>query len=55
MAALRARDFVVPDDVQYVAFLVLNHRIILTPEAEMEGLDAHLIIKDIIKKIEVPR
>jgi MoxR-like ATPase len=55
MAALRARDFVVPDDVQYVAFHVLNHRIILTPEAEMEGLDAHLIIKDIIKKIEVPR
>lgn len=55
MAALRARDFVVPDDVQYVAFHILNHRIILTPEAEMEGLDAHLIIKDIIKKIEVPR
>lgn len=55
MAAIRSRDFVVPDDVQYVAFHVLNHRIILTPEAEMEGLDANLIIKDIIKKIEVPR
>ncbi|MBL4704775.1 MAG: MoxR family ATPase [Flavobacteriales bacterium] len=55
LAAMRSRDFVVPDDVQYVAFHVLNHRIILTPEAEMEGMTAQHIIQEIIQKIEVPR
>ena len=55
IAAMRGRDFVVPDDVQYVAFHVLNHRIILTPEAEMEGMDASIIIQEIIQKVEVPR
>lgn len=55
IAAMRGRDFVVPDDVQYVAYHVLNHRIILTPEAEMEGLTASDIVQEIIQKIEVPR
>ncbi len=55
LAALRGRDFVVPDDVQFLAFHVLNHRIIPTPEAEMEGITAENIIQEIIQKIEVPR
>ena len=55
IAAMKGRDFVIPDDVQYVAFHVLNHRIILTPEAEMEGMDASIIIQEIIQKVEVPR
>ncbi|MDX1941766.1 MAG: MoxR family ATPase [Saprospiraceae bacterium] len=55
MAALYGRDFVTPDDIQYVAYPVLNHRIILTPEREMEGYDTKDVIKDIIQKIEVPR
>lgn len=55
MAALAGRDFVTPDDIQYVAYPVLNHRIILTPEREMEGFDTREVIKEIIKKIEVPR
>ena len=55
IAAMRGRDFVIPDDVQYVAFHVLNHRIILTPEAEMEGMDASVVIQEIIQKVEVPR
>jgi MoxR-like ATPase len=55
IAAMNGRDFVTPDDIQYVAFPVLNHRIILTPEREMEGYAARDVIDDIIKKIEVPR
>jgi len=55
IAAMRSRDFVVPDDIQYVAYHVLNHRIILTPEAEMEGMTPQHIIQEIIQKIEVPR
>jgi MoxR-like ATPase len=55
MAAIRGRDFVTPDDIQKVAYPVLNHRIILTPEREIEGIDAVDVIKEIIHKIEVPR
>lgn len=55
MAAMRGRDFIVPDDIQEVAHHVLNHRIILTPEAEMEGLTTKTVVEEIIHKIEVPR
>jgi MoxR-like ATPase len=55
MAAIRGRDFITPDDIQYVAPHVLNHRIILTPEAEMEGVKALDLVSEIIKDIEVPR
>lgn len=55
IAAINGRDFVVPDDVRYVAEPVLNHRIILSPEREMEGVEIEEVINDIVKKIEVPR
>ncbi len=55
IAAMNGRDFVIPEDIQYVAYPVLNHRIMLTPEREMEGYSTEDVIKDIIKKIEVPR
>lgn len=54
-AAMRGRDFVTPDDVIAIAAPVLRHRIILTPEKEMEGGTADEIIEGILKKIEVPR
>ena len=41
------RDFVTPDDIQYVSEPVLNHRIILTPETEMEGITAEDVIAEI--------
>jgi MoxR-like ATPase len=55
IAAMNGRDFVIPEDIQYVAYPVLNHRIILTPEREMEGFSTRDVIKEIVKKIEVPR
>ncbi len=55
IAAMNGRDFVIPEDIQYVAYPVLNHRIMLTPEREMEGYSTEDVIKDIVKKIEVPR
>ena len=55
IAAMNGRDFVTPDDIRVVAYPVLNHRIILTPEREMEGYTTKDIVEDIIKKIEVPR
>lgn len=55
MAAISGRDFVIPDDVRAVSSAVLNHRIIPSPEKEMEGITAHDITQQIIQKIEVPR
>jgi MoxR-like ATPase len=55
IAAINGREFVTPDDVVKVLHPVLCHRIILTPEKEMEGGTAADVIKDITKKIEVPR
>jgi MoxR-like ATPase len=54
-AAIKGRDFVTPDDIKEMAPPVLRHRIILTPEKEMEGLTADDLIDSILKTIEVPR
>ncbi len=54
-AVMAGRDFIIPDDIQFVAPHVLNHRMILTPDAEMEGVTAFTVISDIIKTLEVPR
>jgi len=55
LAALRGRDFVTPEDIQYLAPAVLRHRILLTPEREMEGTTTDEVVKQIIQAIEVPR
>jgi MoxR-like ATPase len=55
MAILRGRDFVSPDDIQFVAKHVLNHRLILTAEAEMDGLSTELVLESILQNLEVPR
>lgn len=55
IAAMKGRDFVTPDDIKFVATPVLKHRVMLTPEKEMEGLTTKEVIKQIIEKIEVPR
>jgi MoxR-like ATPase len=54
-AAIQDRDFVTPEDIIAVAGPVLAHRILLSPEKEMEGLTTSDIVNQIIKKIEVPR
>lgn len=53
-AALAGRDFVTPDDVVQMAPPVLAHRILLSPEMEMEGAPATDIIREIVSKVEVP-
>lgn len=54
-AAIMGRDFVTPDDIKYIATAVMRHRIILTPEREMEGLTADRAVAQILENIEVPR
>jgi len=55
LAAISGRDFVTPDDIRLVTYPVLTHRIIVTPDREMEGIEPEDVIKSIIEKIEVPR
>lgn len=55
VAAMAGRNFVTPDDIRYVSYPVLNHRVILTPEREMEGYTTREVLDDIVKKLEVPR
>lgn len=54
-AAIQGRDFVTPEDVKSMAIPVIRHRVIITPEKEMEGLSSDEVTKQIIDKIEVPR
>ncbi len=54
-AMINGRDFINPEDIKFVALPVLRHRIILSPEKEMEGVSADEIVKQIVDKIEVPR
>lgn len=54
-AALQGRNFVTPDDIKMVALPVYRHRLILKPEAMLEGLDADAVITRILNAIDVPR
>ena len=54
-AAIKGRDFVNPEDVIEMAIPVMRHRIILTPEKEMEGIAADELISTIIGSIQIPR
>ena len=55
LAAMRGRDFITPEDIIYVTPAVLRHRIVLSPENEMEGASTDDVIAQIIQSIEVPR
>ncbi len=54
-AAIRGRDFVTPEDIKEATIPVLQHRVIVTPEREMEGISSIEIIKQIIESVEIPR
>jgi MoxR-like ATPase len=55
MAGIRGRGFVLPEDILEVVPAVLRHRIILTPEKEMEGITPEEMIRKLVEKVEVPR
>ena len=54
-AAIHGRDFVTPEDIRQITVPVLRHRIIITPEREMEGITPIQIIKDILQSVEIPK
>jgi MoxR-like ATPase len=54
-AALEGREYVMPDDVKWVIPPIFRHRLLLTPEAEIEGLDVEAMIVRLLAEVEVPR
>jgi MoxR-like ATPase len=52
---MRGRDFVTPDDILFVVPAVLRHRLVLTPEKEMEGVSTDEVIQQLVQGIEIPR
>ena len=55
LAVLQGRDYVVPDDVKFLAVPTLRHRILLAPGAEMEGLTTETIVRQILEQVPAPR
>jgi MoxR-like ATPase len=55
LAASEGRPFVIPDDVKALAPAVLRHRLILHPDAEIEGLSADDCVEDILREAKVPK
>lgn len=55
LSAINGRDFVTPEDIKKMAIPVLGHRIILTPEREMEGITAEKVVLQMLETIEIPR
>ncbi len=54
IAIMRGRDYVTPDDVKYVAYPTLSHRIILKTEARISGIKVSDVIADVLERVEVP-
>jgi MoxR-like ATPase len=55
LAALRGRSFVTPDDVRYLAGPVLKHRLLLSPDAELDGATTAEVLREVVSSVEVPR
>ena len=54
-AAINGKDFVTPDDIKHLCDSVMSHRLILTPDASLEGIEANAVIASILNQVEVPR
>jgi MoxR-like ATPase len=55
VAAMEGRDYLVPDDVKQIAPAVLRHRVMLKPEADLEGVSAEQVVRDLLAAVEVPK
>jgi MoxR-like ATPase len=55
LAAMDGRDYVIPDDVKAATHPVLRHRIMLRPEADLEGITPDQILDEVLRAVEVPK
>ena len=55
IAATEGRDYLIPDDIKFAALPILRHRLVLKPEADLEGMTADQVVKEIVRSVEVPK
>lgn len=55
LAATEGRDFLIPDDVKAAALPILRHRLVLKPEADLEGVTPDQVVRDVLKGVDVPK
>lgn len=55
LAAIEGRDFLIPDDVKAAALPILRHRLVLKPEADLEGVTPDQVVRDVVKGVDVPK
>jgi len=55
IAATEGRDYLIPDDVKVAAPPILRHRLVLKPEADLEGMTADQVVREIVRSVEVPK
>ena len=55
IAATEGRDYLIPDDVKFAAPPILRHRLVLKPEADLEGMTADQVVREIVRSVEVPK
>jgi MoxR-like ATPase len=55
IAAMDGREYIIPDDIKQAALPVLRHRIVLKPEADLEGITPDQVLQDVVRAVEVPR
>jgi len=55
VAAMEGRDYVIPDDVKAAARPVLRHRVMLRPEADLEGVTPDQVVEEVLRAVEVPK
>jgi MoxR-like ATPase len=55
IAATEGRDYLIPDDIKSAALPILRHRLVLKPEADLEGMSADQVVREIVRSVEVPK
>jgi MoxR-like ATPase len=55
IAATEGRDYLIPDDIKSAAPPILRHRLVLKPEADLEGMTADQVVREIVRSVEVPK
>jgi MoxR-like ATPase len=55
IAATEGRNYLIPDDIKAAAPAILRHRLVLKPEADLEGMTADQVVKEIVRSVEVPK
>jgi MoxR-like ATPase len=55
VAAIDGRDYLIPDDIQQAVLPVFRHRVVVKPEADLEGITADQVLQEVVRAVELPK